>query len=85
MPVAVEDGALGRLLAAKKGGEHAVVRVPDQLRVQLRELLPHVHNVHIAARTEADAEQEEQEEDDGDEQGSHDRRRASFERKQGRW
>lgn len=84
MPVAVEDGVLGRLLAAKShgqhtaleseafskvisdhgwtkkkrkkkthgspaedGGEHAVVQVPDQLRVQIRVPLPHVHNLHL--------------------------------------
>ena len=83
MPVAVEDGVLGRLLAAEvtrthqvfeffryapnfrsdekpwklsyspaeDGGEHAVVRVPDQVRVQLRVGLPHVHNVHLQIDT----------------------------------
>lgn len=85
MPVAVEDGIHGRLLAAKRkatvnhatskqpmlqpwrrrrrrrrrrrlqpaknGGEHAVVRLLDQLRPQPVVPLPHVHNVHLQRET----------------------------------
>lgn len=35
---------------AEDGGEHAVVRVPDQRRLQLGAPLPHVHNVHLQRR-----------------------------------
>lgn len=71
VPVAVEDGVLGRRLAAEDGGEHAVVRVPDQRRLQLRAPLPHVHNVHIAAGRGAEMKQQQQQQDEEAEQGGH--------------